>query len=118
MELSAGVPIRYPVRAAFRTAPEGVEIQTAQFSEEAGMKKAVVTLVNATDAAANGYVVMTLWNGNEFCGMAVQPCAPAAGETQEIILTHEAPAGAAAELVVYDSLALPQMLCGSVYRGK
>ncbi len=118
VELSAGVPIRYPVRAAFRTAPEGVEIQTAQFSEEAGMKKAVVTLVNATDAAANGYVVMTLWNGNEFCGMAVQPCAPAAGETQEIILTHEAPAGAAAELVVYDSLALPQMLCGSVYRGK
>lgn len=118
VELSAGVPIRYPVRAAFRTEAEGVEIQTAQLSEESGMKKAVVTLYNATQTAAEGFVVMTLWNGDEFCGMAVQPCDPAAGETQEVILTHEAPAGATAELVVYDSLSLPQMLCGSVYRSK
>lgn len=118
VELSAGLPIRYPVRAAFRTEAEGVEIQTAQLSEESGMKKAVVTLYNATQTAAEGFVVMTLWNGDEFCGMAVQPCDPAAGETQEVILTHEAPAGATAELVVYDSLSLPQMLCGSVYRSK
>lgn len=118
VELSAGVPIRYPVRAAFRTEAEGVEIQEAQISEEAGTKKAEVTLYNATDSAAEGFVVMTLWNGNEFCGMAVQACNPAAGATQEIVLTHAAPAGATVELVVYDSLDLPKMLCGSVYRGQ
>lgn len=118
VELSAGVPIRYPVRAAFRTAAEGVEIASAQLTEAAGMKKAVVTLYNATEAAAKGFVVMTLWDGDAFCGMAVQPCAPAAGGTEEITLTHAAPAGASAEICVYDSLTAPRLLSGSVYRGK
>ena len=95
-----------------------MEIASAQLTETAGMKKAVVTLYNATEAAAEGFVVMTLWDGDAFCGMAVQPCVPAAGGTEEITLTHAAPAGASVEICVYDSLTAPRLLSGSVYRGK
>lgn len=118
VELSPGVPIRFPVRAAFRTAAMGVGITSVQLTEESGEKKAVVNLQNVSDSAVNGFVVMTLWNGNVFCGMAIQACALSAGGTQELTLTHLAPAGASVEICIYDSLSVPQLLGGSVFRGR